>query len=416
MSEDVAARICRPVATLSGSVPFDACCLGTINGGGAGFFNQNSCPNPLSKHDQVANYTAQYLDQFTPGKVETVSVRKRKDIRGSQSSSRRGLFMRKKNSKSWEQITIPHQECDVCRIVDYLIMYNWTLSLQGDSVTAQSWLGLECELLRRGYNVTASPVQAYPDQPELEDEKYIVGGFMTMTVSWPSAPLTATIQNFAARRAPQDMDRIYRIVQSTDIFVFDHGLHYMPSQGAVFESDVKQLLQNVALAQRSPGPEHSTPGNESLVSVEDADREVKAQRPHSLKLVAWRQTTAQHYNEPGGHYRPEIDFSSACVPIDLATDEDFRLPLMETASEKAGYTILDALDPSFQSLPRQDRNELVVLPFRQYTSGLHYLHPGECTHFCNDPHVWLPIWRSLRIALDRTVRQYSDEIRGHSRE
>jgi hypothetical protein len=62
------------------------------------------------------------------------------------------------------------------------------------------------------------------------------------------------------------------------------------------------------------------------------------------------------------------------------------------------------------NLPRRhDKNELIYLPYRGYAVPLHYIHPGECTHYCHHPHIWLPIWRSLRIAMDRTVKFYEIE-------
>jgi hypothetical protein len=48
------------------------------------------------------------------------------------------------------------------------------------------------------------------------------------------------------------------------------------------------------------------------------------------------------------------------------------------------------------------------LPFFNLTAQLHYLHPSECTHYCSTPYLWMPIWRSLRLAMDR---QWSTESR-----
>jgi hypothetical protein len=39
--------------------------------------------------------------------------------------------------------------CDVCRIVDQLILNNLTLPFVGDSMTRQTVAGLHCTLLRR---------------------------------------------------------------------------------------------------------------------------------------------------------------------------------------------------------------------------------------------------------------------------
>jgi hypothetical protein len=97
------------------------CCLGSYSTGGAVRFVPKVCAKPLEAHDRVANYTQDYLQRFPV------------DSAGS----------------SW-----PRQDCDVCRIIDFLTVFNWTFSMVGDSMSLQTFTGLECELRRRGYNVT----------------------------------------------------------------------------------------------------------------------------------------------------------------------------------------------------------------------------------------------------------------------
>jgi hypothetical protein len=49
------------------------------------------------------------------------------------------------------------------------------------------------------------------------------------------------------------------------------------------------------------------------------------------------------------------------------------------------------------------KRELVILPQRQFLLPLHDLHSSDgqdCTHFCSSPDLFLPAWRSLRIAMD----------------
>jgi hypothetical protein len=44
--------------------------------------------------------------------------------------------------------------------------------------------------------------------------------------------------------------------------------------------------------------------------------------------------------------------------------------------------------------------DLVVLPYRDFMMPLHDLHGKECTHFCASAYQYVPIWRSLRLAMD----------------
>ena len=54
---------------------------------------------------------------------------------------------------------------------------------------------------------------------------------------------------------------------------------------------------------------------------------------------------------------------------------------------------------------RQFTKELVVLPYYNFTAPHWDQHPPEkvadCTHYCPSPFLYLPLWRSFRIALDR---------------
>jgi hypothetical protein len=51
------------------------------------------------------------------------------------------------------------------------------------------------------------------------------------------------------------------------------------------------------------------------------------------------------------------------------------------------------------------KKELLILPQRRALLPLHDLHAQadkdrDCTHFCSSPDLFLPAWRSLRIAMD----------------
>jgi hypothetical protein len=50
--------------------------------------------------------------------------------------------------------------------------------------------------------------------------------------------------------------------------------------------------------------------------------------------------------------------------------------------------------------------ELVVIPYYEYTVGLWGMHPLECTHYCSSPVIYLPVWKSLRVAMDRQFSSF----------
>jgi hypothetical protein len=263
--------------------------------------------------------------------------------------------------------------CDVCRIVDQLVIHNLTLSLVGDSVTLQSVVGLQCALLRRGYEVIPR------GRPISRNEtgcswRYCIGGFSQFEVRAPNENNgTACTFNFFSLFRPKKDENNTQIkeviIAESDIVVFDHGLHYVvPKLADQFRSEMSAYLE--------------------------------AYKNSNLTLVAWRETSAQNYNTTGGHFRQGVE--NTCVPMQ-AGQEGFRMQIMKNVSEAAGLSWKNAMDPNFLHQP-VERHELVFLPYRNFTIPLHYLHPGECAHYCHTPFVWLPIWRSLRLAMDRAIK------------
>jgi hypothetical protein len=276
--------------------------------------------------------------------------------------------------------------CDLCRIVDVLLQLNLTLSFVGDSMTKQVGVGFECDLLRRGYAVTTRIL------PWIKNKKncgwrYCIGQKTEMLIQEPSFEdndddqrKTAHIYHYGMYR-PNDRDDNAEVKQhimaTSDVVVFDFGLHWTPLEASDFGRAMTSFLRGFA-----------APDN-------------------NLTLLAWRETSAQHFDADGGHFGNERR-GDTCTAIQTnmapkGANTGFRLPLMKQATFDAGLTWTSPLDPNFSSSVVNEP-ELVVLPFRDYTVPLHYLHPGECTHYCHSPHMWLPIWRALRLAIDRAVR------------
>jgi hypothetical protein len=173
-------------------------------------------------------------------------------------------------------------DCDTCRIMDILIANNYTLTLQGDSVMGQVFWGLECDLLRRGYNVAAGVWRH--DRGKAMGWRYGLRDTYFLRVSFPNRTNTAVRGNNPRSaseatvllrfmyRPPLDMQNVTMLAEETDILVFDHGLHY----GARHTKEMMEF-------------ETSTTG--ILAAARNSTR---------TKLVAWRETTPQHYNTSGG--------------------------------------------------------------------------------------------------------------------
>ncbi|KAL3943202.1 MAG: hypothetical protein SGBAC_002732 [Bacillariaceae sp.] len=261
-------------------------------------------------------------------------------------------------------------KCDACSIVESLMEVNLALSFVGDSLTRQSIAGLECELLRRGYMVRSKKVPI--TKREGCSWRDCIGDWVVFTVTNPTSMKTATLNHFGMYRPdPSNLDLKEIILPHSDIVIFDHGLHWKPTEKSRFAKSMTRYMNG----------------------FEDAN----------LTMLAWRETSAQHLDSDGGHYGLATK-SRKCVPISADHHAGFRRPIMQRAAENAGLRWRSLVEADFSTQPvDKERNEIVFLPFRDYTVPLHYLHPNECTHYCHTPYLWLPLWRSLRIALDRAV-------------
>jgi len=179
--------------------------------------------------------------------------------------------------------------------------------------------------------------------------------------------------------------QVTEVMLQSDIFVFDHGVHYNERERNLFADTMASILLTAS-----------------------SHAEIRSK----LKVFAWRQTTAQHFNSTGGHYVTGIQ-EKGCQPM-YSGFEGFRTQAIRNQLEqktnltwteirKTEHEISSWMDASSYSSP----TELIMLPFRDYTRHLHDLHPsrGDCTHYCHTPYLWLPVWRSLRLAVDRAVKK-----------
>lgn len=274
------------------------------------------------------------------------------------------------------------RRCDVCQIVHLLIKHNLNLAFEGDSVTRQTFAGLECELRRRNYNVTQTYAESVersgPFRYQWRSTTELI--ITTNSSDSDSSSSTTTIRYFEFYRP--EVVSIQKLIQQykIDILVFDHGLHYVAKRDMErFKNETMAMLHSLQM---------------------------------NVPLLIWRETSAQHFLATGGHYYGGVTKQPNAVCTATKASE-----ISSTSTHL--NTMLDALqslnnpswshaftsDPHFLSSKPDKDKELIIIPFRQYTIPMHNLHPSttDCTHYCHTPYLWLPLWRSLRLSLDRMM-------------
>jgi len=292
------------------------------------------------------------------------------------------------------QHPVKGNNCDICQIIDTLMEQNLNLAFQGDSVMLQAVNGLECELSRQGYNVSTTDtvirelgeiaetaISPYLDWNISSNWKYGLIKVYNITVTRANEPLgdKAKISLFHMYRPFQDNHEIDHIAKNNDIVVFDHSLHWYPFDMYEYQFSMAQMLRGY--------------------------KETMKDGKHKKKLLAWRETTAQHFPTPTGDYIGGESGFPQCFPIDeeLVPDRPFRTTLMHRAADMAGFRVVNALNPHTKQDENHSENdrELVMLPFYGFSRENFKLHGEDCTHYCHTPHMWLSIWRSLRLSIDR---------------
>ncbi len=322
---------------LSRSCPRDKgipeyCCPGSYSKGGRLYYSPQVC-NKTEPYKQVEQYVVDYL----------------------------------KNNYTIDQQGI----CDSCRIIEYLLQYNLTLSFVGDSVTRQVNAGFECELRRRGYQIQNMNIKWTKRVGDgCNSWKYCIDDKTQFKVQKADNEDRVAVVNFFGIFRPDksNLDLYEEIIPNSDIVIFDHGLHWREGiLNKEFSKAMSHYLQGYVNS--------------------------------SLTLLAWRETSSQHFDSDGGHWHTTS--TTKCVPIKSGL-KGFRMPLMRKAAQNAGMGWRSIQDNDFFERPL-GKNDLVFLPFRDYTVPLDYLHPDECTHFCHTSYLWLPMWRNLRMAIDQAI-------------
>jgi hypothetical protein len=267
--------------------------------------------------------------------------------------------------------------CDVCRIIELQQTHNLTIALFGDSVSNQVMQGLICELQRRNYLVNV--VRKISKE---QDCKRCIKWITTASIRSPLQPTKtpATIKFMFQYRYPFMYPHEEDYVATVgDILIINFGLHWN------FEAKTYNFHRS-----------HYRKSYGQFI--------LQLRRKGNFTLLMHRETTAQHFDALAGDFSlRSANASSRCVPVEYdANVSAWRERMVEQATKKALNKYV-RIEPPLPPISRnKKRPELLVIPYYNFTALHHHMHPStECSHYCSSPFIYYPLWRSLRLAMDR---------------
>ena len=267
-------------------------------------------------------------------------------------------------------------QCDVCRIATMLFEHNLTMVFMGDSITRQSLFALACAWQRRGQDeYRVEIVDANVLEKEYDIEITQVSTNWMKTIKFRHVFLRPSIKDWAEP------------LQNADVMVVNYGLHW--SKYATRPNQLPSVLEEG--------------WNDVLRYAMNASKKFP-------RLLAVRETSAQAFQTLNGDFFPsepgEINNQTECVPVKTDRFFSWRDTVFEDAMNRFKLPMVSmnrrrVLWPN--TIPPE--REAVILPFREYSKQLYFMHQhvklADCTHFCYSHFLWQPLWRSLRLAMER---------------
>ena len=298
--------------------------------------------------------------------------------------------------------------CDVCKILTMLFRHDLTMIVLGDSISRQSILALVCSWQRltmssnTRYNRYHITLATAPD-----DER---SHRIHLTDWWTNTTKMISFHNHYLRPTPEDfagpLDR-------ADVLVVSYGMHWSryarrkKIQPANLEEGWEQTMAYAKNATSFP------------------------------RLLAIRETSVQHFDGPDGDFFGALELNKEqvsnnnktssvteqgqCVPINQTRFFSWRDTMVRRVLKRVGLSTVwlnDKQQEWWTRVPKE--REVVILPFREYTKELYFMHlldkdSTDCTHFCYSHYLWQPLWRSLRLAMERSFERGDTERGGQSR-
>ena len=268
--------------------------------------------------------------------------------------------------------TRTRNRCDVCRIAQVLWDRNLTLQFIGDSITHQMAYGWICELQSRNFQVTTTmlPNDGTSFDIHISSPKW-AGGVVNMTF-------------YNAITFPKDLS-FWDALKNVDILVLNQGVHWA-----------------INATRKGKSPDFY---REQMNQTFQYWLNMTSRLP---RLIAFRETSLQHFDtDSGEYYLPPLhtngNSTKKCTATSRRTHVGWREGIVNTIAKSNGFQVLTADESLAQRrTPSGKRHdlELIWLPFLNFTAELYFMHPSydsssDCTHFCQSPYLWWPLWRFL---------------------
>ena len=291
--------------------------------------------------------------------------------------------------------------CDICNIVEHFHRNETlhTLTFWGDSVQKQAFFGFLCELGRRNYQFNMTT-----NNPTKQLNNWSLRRIYTATITSPTwttgtASLNGNINNsnntlqngvtlkfFFQYRPIRPMAALYNetmrpmLEAQTSVLVYNFGLHWNMLRRDMHKTHLEHVMDTLA------------------------------QYGTNMSLIMFRETSAQHFLSAGGigdYEKQDNSTSTSCGPHTTPTSN----PIYGWRNKDAHHTFQEhqffksvMVHPNETAVAstalRTNKHAVGIMPFHDFSAARHDVHPEECTHFCHTPFLWMPLWRSLRLAMD----------------
>lgn len=294
----------------------------------------------------------------------------------------------------------------VGQLMQTLSRLNLNLTFAGDSVMYQNVVGLECDWLRQGCTSTHAALQTLHP----ENWRYGVGMHEEWNVTCPVPPKSGDgprkmaavakpvlVHYYLEYRPNNDFVQTKYILNRTDIFVFNVGLHYLSTEAAQYKKEMKNYMSVI----------------------------YEWQKGDPKRIAIYRETTQQHRDSSGGEWMQRVG-SMKCkdVKFTAAHKRKWRVQLARKTAAEVGWTIVDTNVESLEADARNEVNmsnpKLFWVPFYDYTVPQMTMHPHwdsntpipanpnannpltacEPSHFCQTPLFWDQISSNITLLMN----------------
>jgi hypothetical protein len=315
-----------------------------------------------------------------------------------------------------------------------------SITWMGDSVLNQVWNAASCELHRKPgkyeINVTNFKGQKIPTIDTFYG--WAVGAQTSAVVDASASERTSSIAatdlqlasamsaQHGQRTVEMEFFRAYRPLTASnatfedidssalgsacatsEILISNFGVHWDHAHEEDFEKQMGRLLDYLSYCVKRGGrlktfiwieplPQHFVGPDGTYHSFQNA----LGHNTYTTEQIEWfaraRNMSIEELKVADCKDKCPLDKCFPHLHIDRGThNTSWRSILFQKAVRDRGMQVGGAVAQSIAPALK-----LFVLPTHDFMSDLHYMHPGECTHWCYTPFLYEPLWHRLHDIFD----------------